>query len=56
MSEVAANPFICVAAIPNSNGNTGYRYALVFMKTRDIQLISEVFCILSSNLGLLESQ
>jgi hypothetical protein len=43
-------------AIPNSNGNIGYRHDLVFMNIRDINLISEFFCIPSSNLGLLESQ
>ena len=43
------------SAIPNSNGNIEYRHDLVFMNIRDINLISEFFCIPSSNLGLLES-
>jgi hypothetical protein len=30
-------------AIPNSDGNIGYRHDLVFMDTRDIDLISEFF-------------
>jgi hypothetical protein len=32
-------------AIPNSNGNIGYRHDLVFMDTRDIDLISEFLVV-----------
>jgi hypothetical protein len=43
-------------AIPNSNGNIRYRRYLAFMVSREISLISDVFCASSSNLSLLESQ
>jgi hypothetical protein len=45
-----------VTAIPNSNGNIKYRRYLAFMRSREISLISDVFCTSSSNLSLLESQ
>jgi hypothetical protein len=47
---------IDATAIPNSNGNLRYRRYLAFMVSREISLISDVFCNSSSNLSLLESQ
>ena len=44
------------AAIPNSNDKIRYRHYLAFMESREISLISDVFCTSSSNLSLLESQ
>ena len=53
---VAIDWDIGYAAIPNSNGNIGYKYDSCLCKQEIFKLISEVFGIPSSNLSLLESQ